>query len=860
MNYFCCDEKRRIALKGHPALNGIDFLEVVDNKDMPYEERQTTLIIHFINPLNPDSLQISNLIIEGGERITNIEVTGIGFGPGSPPFSPVASPPGDDFSRILVVKVNKAGDFSTYTLRLIQDSEHIDPPPGFDPILSAVEFSFKVLCPSDFDCKPKHICITENEKPPEISYLAKDYLSFRQLMLDRMALLVPQWKERNPADFGIVLIELLAYAGDYLSYRQDAIATEAYLGTARKRSSVRRHARMVDYFMHDGCNARTWAHIDVNPGIRGLVLKTELQTDGEKTKILTKGTGLPIVFRADTKDFETALLQQLKIFELLHDITLDDRHNEMYFYAWLQGECCLPKGATGATLDRHFPELTTGQVLIFVEIAGPVTGAPGDADPQHRHAVQLTKVILTDDPIGNPQQSPLDYTPRPVTKIEWHESDALPFPLCISSTTADLKTIRVSVAYGNNVLVDHGFTIEEKLPLVPATDNESSSLLNIIPSSSDSCVCEKPVSNLIPLRYRPSLKYRPLTQVAPYDKKKSPVSASSSRFWSMRDPLPAIFLEQTGFSGNWFPQRDLLNSKHNDEHFVVEVESDGIASLRFGNDIEGQRPKPETKFTATYRIGNGVSGNIGSNTFYHIVSNAPEITADKIKKIWNPLPAIGGVEQESMQVVRTRAPIAFRRQERAVTLADYEEVSKRCSAEIQRSAASLRWTGSWRTIFLTVDRMGGKKIDEKFENDLRSCLEKYRMAGQDLEVDGPKFVSLEIEMKVCVNANYFKSDVKAALLDLFSDKLLPDGKPGVFHPDNFSFGQTVYLSPLYAAAQQTEGVDSVRITKFQRQGIDDTKPMEDGKLLLNRLEIARLDNDPNFPEHGSFKLDMQGGK
>jgi hypothetical protein len=49
---------------------------------------------------------------------------------------------------------------------------------------------------------------------------------------------------------------MLAYAADQLSYYQDAVATEAYLGTARRRTSARRHARLVDYFMHDGANAR----------------------------------------------------------------------------------------------------------------------------------------------------------------------------------------------------------------------------------------------------------------------------------------------------------------------------------------------------------------------------------------------------------------------------------------------------------------------------------------------------------------------------------------------------------------------------------------------------------------------------
>jgi len=859
MKYFCCDEYRRVLLKGHPFLNGIDFLEVVDDKNDPPEQRQTRLILHFINPLAPGSLQAKNIIIKGGSRKPNIKVSRIDWTiPGSPPLSPLSppsSPPDDDSDRILLVTVQEAGDFSIYTLRLVADQNGDGPPAGFDPILSSLEFSFKVLCPGEFDCKPQHICEASQESGPEISYLAKDYASFRQLMLDRMALLVPRWKERNPADLGIMLIELLAYAGDYLSYRQDAIATEAYLGTARKRSSIRKHARLVDYLMHDGCNARTWAHIEVKEHIHDHPLVAE--ANGEKTKCLTRGDGLPVVFDTTSKAFETARQQDLQVFELLHDTILDAHHNEMHFYTWLNDDCCLPKGSTSATLDGDLRALRVGQVLIFAEVAGPVTGEPGDADPLHRHPVVLTKVELTDDPIGNPLQSPLDYEPRIVTNISWHASDALPFPLCISSTSADGRKIMVSVAYGNNVLVDHGLTVRELLPQVPESTVAQPGL-GLTDSSSGPCTKATPVQ--VPVRYRPSLKGSPLTQAAPYDQKNPPVSAAAARLWTMREPLPAIFLRQDGLPGKWLPQRDLLNSRHNDEHFVVEIESEGLASLRFGNDLEGQRPEPGTVFTATYRIGNGPAGNIGSQALAHLVSNAPGITTDSIEKIWNPLPATGGMVQESIPEVRAKAPIAFRRQERAVTLADYEEMSRRCSTDIQRSTASLRWTGSWRTVFLTVDRLRGDDIDAAFERQLRLCLEKYRMAGQDLEVDSPRFVSLEIDMTVCVKAAYFKTDVRAALLRVLGNTELPNGALGIFHPDNFSFGQPVYLSAIYAAVQQTDGVASVRITKFGRQGTNDTTALDSGKLSLSRLEIARLDNDRNFPENGVLRLDMQGGK
>lgn len=850
MNYSCCDDFRRTAVLHHPDLNGIDFLEVVDNLTDPDDIRQTVLKVHFLKELVPGSLQLKNVIIEGGERIKNIQVTNILV---SAADLPLASPPDEELNKVLLVKVKEAGDFSTYTLRLVREKDDKNPPPGFDPVLSSVEFSFKVLCPSDFDCKPQNNCEKEIEETPEINYLAKDYASFRQVMLDRMTLLAPQWTERHPADMGIMLVELLAYAGDYLSYQQDAIATEAYLGTARKRISVRRHARLVDYFMHDGSNSRTWAHIEVDENITGLNLTREY--DDETTKFLTRGIKLPESFSAESATFTEAMTQDLQVFEMVHDIILDGRHNQMQFYTWRQGRCCLPVGSTHATLEGHFPELREGEVLIFSEIAGPETGKAGDANPLHCHAVLLTDVAASFDQLGDALNNP-----KPITEIRWHADDALPFPLCITSINEELEPVIVSVALGNNVLVDHGATVSEVLPPVPTPQPGGAFNLSITRPSV--APCKNREVDQVPLRYHPKLKQGPLTQATQYKKGYFPRSAMAARRWSVSDTLPGITLTEAGVVGKWEPQHDLLNSNHNANHFVVEVEEDGSAYLRFGNDAQGERPAAGAVFTATYRIGNGVAGNIGAKSLAHLVSNDPEITGanEKIKKVWNPLAAIGGAEQETTELVKQKAPNAFRRQERAVTMADYEDLSKRCDPNIQRSAASLRWTGSWRTVFLTVDRLSGLEVENKFERQLRNCMEKYRMAGQDLEVDSPQLVSLEIEMVVCVKRDYITSDVKAALLEVFSNRRLPRKQIGVFHPDNFSFGQPVYLSRLYAAAQQVQGVDSVRITTFQRQGTASNEALDSGKLLMGRLEIARLDNDRNFPERGVFNLVMQGGK
>jgi hypothetical protein len=55
-------------------------------------------------------------------------------------------------------------------------------------------------------------------------------------------------------------------------------------------------------------------------------------------------------------------------------------------------------------------------------------------------------------------------------------------------------------------------------------------------------------------------------------------------------------------------------------------------------------------------------------------------------------------------------------------------------------------------------------------------------------------------------------------------------------------------------------VESVTISKFQRQDFADAKPLEDAQLTMGRLEIARLDNSRNDPERGVFRLQVGGGK
>jgi len=297
MTFQCCNEERKAAVRGNPLLNGIDYLEVLDHAAIAIgSPRQRTLFVTCLNTA-PTGLTTDNVVITGGESITGITAQWIAPATPAPPQATSAEAAYfaalPNAANVLVVRTNEWGDFSPYTLRLVNDAEAAaeeifditDVLAGFDPQLAEVTFSFKVECGPEFDCAPlPPDCPPPPEDPPPINYLAKDYTTFRQIMLDRMNQMLTSWNATSEADMGVMLAEVVSYAADQLSYRQDAVTTEAYLATARSRISLRRHARLVDYFVHDGCNARAWVQVNVSG---------TTYIDSSITRFYTTAPGMP---------------------------------------------------------------------------------------------------------------------------------------------------------------------------------------------------------------------------------------------------------------------------------------------------------------------------------------------------------------------------------------------------------------------------------------------------------------------------------------------------------------------------------------------------------------------------------------
>lgn len=909
LTLICQDEQRRHAVR-RADFYGLDYLEVSDD--------QRRLTLFFLGKLPPAFYRQEGeardvyvarvrpyFRIEGGRRIRDVQIVDV----------ELCDQPDDTLDDCLILTVDRPGDFSTYRLCVVELGDDGRPTgrpyPGFDPRYACLEFSFKVNCPSDLDCRQADVCPPEPVVEPEINYLAKDYASFRQLILDRLALLMPDWQERHVPDLGITLVELLAYTGDYLSYYQDAVATEAYLDTARRRISVRRHARLVDYAMHEGCNARAWLHLEVegNPQLDpdDVLFSTGLAEarvlDGpiiawDDLRPVPAGAYelfAPLLPRAPRR-YRAARLHQRWRIEPVDDptpIQLYENHNRILFYTWGDQDCCLPKGAMSATLvdgravedepeidvkqtakprkgrnkaaeepptkeiiyQRDLDGLQVGDFLLFEEVIGPKTGNPADADPTHRHVVRLKTLERTVDELYQ----------QPLLEITWDEADALPFPLCLSTPARPpdcQPRPHISVARGNIILVDHGRpTTDEDLGCVPLQTTEAD------------CECGR-LSDVrhIPGRFRPTLQRAPLLFSQPVPEsgpaagllRQEPRQATAAiQLVSIADPTCAGGVLDTDQlpATSWLAQPDLLGSAADSSHFVAEVEEDGRATLRFGDGELGHQPAAHHRFLATYRTGSGPAGNVGAEAISHLVYRQHKV--DGIRLVRNPLPAQGGLAPEPLNEVKLFAPHAFRqRLERAITADDYAAIVMRDFPQVQRAAAKLRWTGGWYEVLVAVDARGqaAGAGDTPLLETIAGHLHRYRRIGHDVAVHPARSVPLEIILHICVLSTHLRGHVKAALLDRLSSRRQRNGRPGFFHPDNLSFGEGIALSSLVAAVQAVPGVESVTVKTLQRLDEPSRQAIEEGILPLGPLEVARLDNDPNMPENGRLTLEMEGGR
>lgn len=745
----------------------------------------------------------------------------------------------------LNLRVEPVGDYSTYTLELVSNAGLID------PFFSTLGFKFRPGCFTN-DCAPR---VDGRPFPPgpEIDYLAKDYDSFRHTLMTAMAQRVPGWTSTSEADHDQVLIDLFAAAADELSDYQDRVMAEAYLATARKRVSLARHARLVDYHLHEGNQASTWLALEVITGQAPFALAAPVHNQE-----LVVSTGV-----TNTEPGVVSFASRQRGLPEAEWQWLDPLLNRLRLHTWREAQPALTAGSTSADLVpvaglatqadaealRDLVRNGRWRELVIAELLNPLTGALPGRNPRKRQLLRLRSGVDAAEAMFDP------ITLTWLVRVHWREEDALRFDYSFTTFCGDppVPVHDVSMFFGNVLPVHEGWPITVRfyesgatLPTDgPALKHRYYRRMNRYgEAQGDWVLAELPDEG--PLAYLPSG-----SGVAP-----SSEEPARSTLRVTVDPGGGAAVE------SWDEVESLVrsdDSSENSDHYMVETDEHRHSVLRFGNGRNGRLLPPGVVINAEYQIGGGHEGNVGADRLIYPQPLSGALSG-VITAAWNPFDVTDGRDPESPDKIRRNAPEAYRtRQLRAVTLADYIKRAEEVPG-VSRAVARYAWTGSWRTVRVVVDPQGTTVLSDELRAQVAAHLEAVRLIGEDLELRPPRFVPLDIRIAVCAEPTYWREDLRFVLEQEFSDGWTADGRPGFFHVDQWTFGQALHRSAIEGRVHQVPGIRHVVDIIMKR--FNAPTPGVPGLEVLEMGfdEVVLLSNDPDHLERGLIRFDVQGGR
>jgi hypothetical protein len=785
------------------AFNGIRMVLVRLNP--PVNPTQAKLTLFFFN-----NNEIANILAATGTPATarlTFPISGghrVVAGPlvGQVQTVAVSGNAADNFMELTVEPV---GDYSVYTLHI----EH----PNIDPLFSSIRFKFRPGC-FNADCLPDWDPASPAPANPAIDYLNKDYESFRHTLIAAMIERVPGWRATSEADLDQVLIDLFSAAADELSDFQDRTVQEGYISTARRRVSLARLGRLMDYHIHQGNQASTLIALELAPAQAGLL-----------------AAGSVTVRSGVTDESPTA-----QTFVSRDPQNVDVLLNRMGLYTWSDALPSLEKGATTADLklsiggqpaaDTVTALIHTSKIrrLLIQEWKNPSTGRFTDRDQKKRQLLQL----LPGNAGAATMQDPL--TTAFFVRVNWRPEDALVANYCFTVQCTP-KVDDVSLFHGNLVDVFQG-----EVRNVEFDDPAGTMTPGSLPYDRDEehgTLCRLPPE---------MLAYR-----------NTPVGGDIAPQSTCK-----VQVQTTSGTETWDEKADLIHSDDSDEqgkHFVVETDELGYSVIRLGNGINGKRLPDLARVLVRFQTAFGPDGNVGADSINRIVAAPPLLNQ---ATCWNPFDSIDGRAPEPVEKIIRRVPEMFRfRQLRAVTLSDYLRRAEELP-EVSRASAAYGWTGSWRTVRIAIDPKGGVPLDDQRRRKLASYLDAVRLIGEDLELRPPLFVPLEIHMALCVSPDYWPQDLRFIIEQEFSSGFTPDGRMAFFHPDAWTFGQPLYVSQIFGRLEAIPGVEHILRISLKRW--NDLSPGSAELIPVRSNEIILVKNDPDHMEEGFIDFDLRGGR
>jgi hypothetical protein len=893
-------------LQGLTAYNGIRMVLV----SLDATTDQAFLDVHFYNRNSFSEMVTAGptlFPISGGYRVI--------AGPATGQIQTTAVDDPDAEQAILRLTIEPIGDYSTYTLSINTQSH---PTLQIDPLFGEIDFKFRPGC-FTIDCAPEWDPAPAPKDNPTIDYLAKDYESFKHTLIAAMMQRVPGWQPSSEADLDQVLLELFCVAADELSDYQDRVMNEAYLLSARKRVSLARHARLMDYHIHQGNQASTWLALKLastpaailelpkpHPRLSDEVLQLRVWAGSQEPEhpaavvFMTRENPAPL-FRAaigfstdlDGGACPTGLQDQFAANDIFLSsnvsITVQatgrlwllfDRDNfETYQIVARDGsdprlDIYIPHlhhllNQLGLyTWEGAIPALAAGCTSADLQVLEIDSTSSSGYRPLDDEAVVKTVQHLIR--AGAVQSLLIQEWLNPATgQVAGRNPEKrqllklLPNAEALQDPVAGAWFVRVHWEPQDALKAHYCFTID-----CPEGQREQVSLLH---------------GNLVPVFHgRPALvddEYQLPMPVVFKDPAETLAAANEFHYeqtekWGTlcRLPIGPLAYTATPVGGEMPPRSTLAVNVDGDtwDEVISLVHSD--ASAKGGDHFVVET---DEEGRSLIRFGNGTNGQkLAEGAEVHCTYQVGwgldgNIGADQLRyfdathyseiaECWNPFDVTNGRGPEPVAEIVRRAPEAYRfRQLRAITLRDYEDRAAELP-EVARAAARYGWTGSWRTVQIAIDPVGRTDLPNELRQQVARHLEAVRLIGEDLEIREPRYVPLEIMVQLCIHPHYWPEDVRFLLEQEFSEGYTPDGRLAFFHPDRWTFGQLLRASEIIGRIHLIEGVEHVLSVTMKRWNASSSEGLDIVAVRVN--EIIRVRNDPDHMEDGFITFDPLGGR
>ncbi|MGF7031706.1 hypothetical protein J2T17_002620 [Paenibacillus mucilaginosus] len=295
----------------------------------------------------------------------------------------------------------------------------------------------------------------------------------------------------------------------------------------------------------------------------------------------------------------------------------------------------------------------------------------------------------------------------------------------------------------------------------------------------------------------------------------------------------------------WERVPDLRDSAEGERHYMLDPHT-GV--LTFGNGVHGRRLPHEGPeiLKVSYKTGGGAKGNVDA---YRI--NKLKRSIAFVSGVFNPEPAGGGGDSETVEEAMLRGPQLLKHRQRAVSPGDFEWLAREACPEIVRVKCLPNTDAGMQPapgqVTLIVLTRGALQDAGRFP-EYRRRIESYLMqrapaplaAAGRIRAVPPVFLAVSVTAELTVRdpADLLHTEEQAALeLERFLDPVhgSPDGA-------GWGFGEPIHPSVFYGVLRSVPGVASVsalRITvsrwvNRQLQEVD----LETASSLLNGIRCS----------------------